>query len=159
MGRLHIHVGPVATGNRVKLIHNGLAAVISAATAEALGTAVRAGVDPDALYDVVRRGGGMAFGTYWERRVKRIVDGEFSPTFMLQHMLKDATLALEHAERAGVPTPLLEETRRTYAEAQADGWGSLDFSAVSRVVEKRIGRRLARASGGGDQSQHQPQRQ
>jgi 3-hydroxyisobutyrate dehydrogenase-like beta-hydroxyacid dehydrogenase len=143
MGKLHVHVGPVATGNRIKLIHNGLAAVISVATAEALATAIRTGVDPDVLYAVICQGGGMAYGTYWERRAKRIVDGEFSPTFMLQHMLKDATLALEHARAAGVPAPLLEETQRTYAEALADGWATQDFSGVSHVIEKRIGRSLS----------------
>ena len=143
MGRLHIHVGPVATGNRIKLMHNGVAAVVSVAVAEALATCVTVGVDPHVFDEVVCTGGGMAYGTYWERRVKRILAGEFSPTFLLQHMLKDASLALEHAQNAGVPTPLLGETQRTYAEALADGWATQDFSAVSHVVEKRIGRSLS----------------
>lgn len=143
MGKLHMHVGRVATGNRIKLMHNGLAAVVSVAVAEALATCVRAGVDPYTLYDVVMKGGGMAYGTYWERRAKRIADGEFSPTFMLQHMRKDATLALDHARRAGVPTPLLEETRKTYDEAMARGWGTQDFSAVTHVIEGRIGRAIS----------------
>jgi 3-hydroxyisobutyrate dehydrogenase-like beta-hydroxyacid dehydrogenase len=42
-----------------------------------------------------------------------------------------------------VPTPILEETRRTYAEAVARGWGKDDFSAVTHVVEQRIGRPLS----------------
>jgi 3-hydroxyisobutyrate dehydrogenase len=139
MGRLHLHVGPSSMGNRIKLIHNGLAAVVSAAVAEALATAVRAGVDGATLYEVVCKGGGMAFGTYWDRRAARVLEGEFAPTFMLQHMLKDATLALAHARAAGVPTPLLAETRETYAEAMDQGLGTQDFSAVSRVIEKRVG--------------------
>jgi 3-hydroxyisobutyrate dehydrogenase-like beta-hydroxyacid dehydrogenase len=143
MGRLHLHVGPVATGNRIKLMHNGLAATVSVAVAETLATCVQAGVDPYTLYDVIVKGGGMAYGTYWERRARRIADGEFSPTFSLQHMRKDATLALEHARRAGVPAPLLEETRRTYDEAMTQGWGAQDFSAVTHVIERRIGRAIA----------------
>jgi 3-hydroxyisobutyrate dehydrogenase len=143
MGKLHLHVGPIGTGHRIKLIHNGLAAVISVAVAEALGTGVAAGVDPYVLYEVVCRGGGMAYGTYWERRAKRILDGEFAPTFLLQHMVKDATLALTHARAVGVPAPLLEETWRTYQEALAEGWGQQDFSAVSHVIEKRLGRPLS----------------
>ncbi|HEV8673909.1 MAG TPA: NAD(P)-dependent oxidoreductase [Methylomirabilota bacterium] len=143
MGKLHLHVGPIGTGNRIKLMHNGLAAVIAVAVAEALGTCVKAGVDPSVLYEVVCKGGGMAYGTYWERRAKRVVDGEFAPTFMLQHMVKDARLALEHARSAEVPTPLLAETLQTYEEALADGWGAQDFSAVSHVIEKRIGRPLS----------------
>jgi 3-hydroxyisobutyrate dehydrogenase len=142
MGRLHMYVGASAAGNRVKLLHNGLVAVTAVAVAEALGACVQSGVDPYVFYDVVKNGGGMAFGTYFDRRVKRMLDGDFSPTFMAELMLKDARLALDLARAVRVPAPILEETTRTYAEAVADGWGKEDFSAVTHVVEKRIGRRV-----------------
>src|SRR5207248_11246245 len=144
MGKLHMYVGPSASGNRVKLIHNGLGAVTAVAVAEALAMCVQSGVDRDIFYDVVRKGGGMAYGTYFERRAKRIFDGDFSPTFMAELMLKDARLALDLARAAKVPTPILEETQRTYEEAIAGGWGKEDFSAVTHVIEKRIGRTLSR---------------
>jgi 3-hydroxyisobutyrate dehydrogenase-like beta-hydroxyacid dehydrogenase len=144
MGRLHMYVGPSATGNRVKLLHNGLAAVVSVAVAEALATCVQSGVDGEVFYEVVRNGGGMAFGTYFDRRVKRMLDGDFSPTFAAELMLKDAGLALDLARAAKVPTPMLEETKRTYGEAVAGGWGKEDFSAVTHVIEKRIGRRISK---------------
>jgi len=143
MGKLHMHVGPAATGNRIKLIHNGLAAVTSVAVAEALAVAVQSGVEPNVFYDVVRNGGGMAYGTYFERRAKRILAGEFAPTFMLDLMRKDATLALELAESVQVPAPMLKETKATYDEAAQAGWGKEDFSAVTHVIEKRIGKRLS----------------
>jgi 3-hydroxyisobutyrate dehydrogenase len=144
MGRLHMYVGPSASGNRVKLLHNGLAAVTATAVAETVATCVQAGVDPYVFYDVVKNGGGMAFGTYFDRRVKRMLDGDFSPTFMAELMLKDARLALDLARAAKVPTPILEETKRTYEEAIAAGWGKEDFSAVTHVVEKRIGKKVSR---------------
>jgi 3-hydroxyisobutyrate dehydrogenase-like beta-hydroxyacid dehydrogenase len=145
MGRLHMYVGPSASGNRVKLLHNGLAAVVSVAVAETLATCVQSGVDPMVFYEVVCNGGGMAFGTYFERRVKRMLDGDFSPTFAAELMLKDAGLALSLARALKVPTPLLEETQRTYGEAVTGGWGREDFSAVTHVIEQRIGRRLSRS--------------
>jgi 3-hydroxyisobutyrate dehydrogenase-like beta-hydroxyacid dehydrogenase len=143
MGKLNTYVGGTGMANRVKLIHNGLAAVTSVAVAEALAVCVQSGVDPTTFYDVVRQGGGMAYGTYFDRRAKRILDGEFSPTFMLEHMRKDATLALALAHAVQVPVPMLEETKRTYDEALDSGWGKEDFSAVTHVVEKRINRRLS----------------
>jgi 3-hydroxyisobutyrate dehydrogenase-like beta-hydroxyacid dehydrogenase len=143
MGKLHMYVGPSAAGNRVKLIHNGLAAVTSVAVAEALAVCVQSGVDPYVFYEVVRNGGGMAYGTYFERRAKRIVDGDFSPTFAAELMLKDAGLALDLARSVKVPTPILDEAKRTYAEAVERGWGKEDFSAVTHVIEQRIGRRLS----------------
>lgn len=144
MGRFHMHVGPVGTANRVKLLHNGLAAVMSVAVAEALAVCVQSGVDPYVFYEVVRQGGGMAHSTYFERRARRILDGDFTPTFTTALMRKDVGLALELAREARVPVPLLEETGRTYAEAVAAGWGAEDFSAVSHVIERRIGRSLTR---------------
>ena len=143
MGKLHMYVGPSASGNRVKLIHNSLVAVNAVAVAEALATVVQSGVDPYTFYEVVRKGGGMAYGTYFERRAKRIFDGDFTPTFMAELMLKDANLALELARASKVPTPILEETKRTFDEAIAKGWGKEDFSAVTHVIEQRIGRKLS----------------
>jgi 3-hydroxyisobutyrate dehydrogenase len=143
MGKMHMYVGGSGMANRVKLIHNGLAAVTSVAVAEALAVCVQSGVDPGTFYDVVKNGGGMAYGTYFDRRAKRVLDGEFSPTFMLELMRKDATLALDLARSVLVPAPILEETKRTYDEALDSGWGREDFSAVTHVVEKRIGRRLS----------------
>ncbi len=143
MGKMHMYVGGPSMANRVKLIHNGLAAVTSVAVAEALAICVQSGVDPTTFYEVVRNGGGMAYGTYFERRAKRIFDGEFSPTFMLELMRKDATLAEALARSVQVPAPMLEETKRTYDEALDSGWGREDFSAVTHVIEKRIGRRLS----------------
>ena len=147
MGRLHMYVGPSATGNRVKLLHNGLGAVVAVAVAETLATCVQSGVDPRVFDDVVRNGGGMAFGTYFDRRVRRMLDGDFSPTFAAELMLKDAGLALDLARSAKVPTPILEETKRTFAEAVAEGWGKEDFSAVTHVIEQRIGRRISHKPG------------
>jgi 3-hydroxyisobutyrate dehydrogenase-like beta-hydroxyacid dehydrogenase len=143
MGRLHMHVGGPGVGNRVKLVHNGLAAVTSVAVAEALAVCLQSGVDGNVFYEVVRNGGGMAFGTYFDRRVKRMLDGDFSPTFMAELMRKDAGLALDLARAAKVPTPMLEETKRAYDEAVESGWGKEDFSAVTHVIEKRIGRKLS----------------
>src|SRR5262245_49134680 len=40
MGRLHMHVGGPGMANRVKLIHNGLAAVVAVSVAEALAVTV-----------------------------------------------------------------------------------------------------------------------
>lgn len=143
MGKLHMYVGPTGTANRVKLLHNGLAAVVSVAVAEAMAVCVKSGVDPHVFYDVVCQGGGMAYGRYFERRVKRMLDGDFSPTFTAELMRKDAGLALDLARTAGVPVPMLEETKRTYDAAVDAGWGKEDFSAVTHVIEQRIGRTLS----------------
>ena len=64
---------------------------------------------------------------------------------MCELMRKDAGLALDLAHASKVPAPMLEETKRTYDEAVEKGWGREDFSAVTHVIERRIGRKLSKA--------------
>lgn len=140
MGKMHRHVGPAGAGNLIKLVHNALTAVNAVAVAESLALCAKAGADIEQFYQVVSNGGGMAYSTYFDRRVQRIAKREFSPTFTLELMSKDIGLALQLAEKLGVPTPIMEETRRTFQEGLDSGWGQEDFSAVTHVIEKRIGR-------------------
>jgi 3-hydroxyisobutyrate dehydrogenase-like beta-hydroxyacid dehydrogenase len=140
MGRLTMYVGPSGTGNQIKLLHNALGAVNAVAVAESLALCAKLGVDPGTYYEVVKNGGGMAYSTYFDRRVMRIVGGDYSPTFTLQLMLKDVTLATRMAGDAVAHMPILRETLAAYTAGHAGGWGGDDFSAVTHVVERRFER-------------------
>jgi 3-hydroxyisobutyrate dehydrogenase-like beta-hydroxyacid dehydrogenase len=142
MGRLTMHVGPPGTGNRIKLLHNALGAVNAVAVAESLALCDVAGVDPRTYYEVVKNGGGMAYSTYFDRRVMRVVEGNYDPTFTLDLMLKDVTLATEMAGEVLAKLPILRETLAAYAEGKRRGSGGEDFSAVTHVVEDRLGHPL-----------------
>jgi 3-hydroxyisobutyrate dehydrogenase-like beta-hydroxyacid dehydrogenase len=142
MGRLTMHVGPPGTGNRIKLLHNALGAVNAVAVAESLALCDAVGVDPRTYYEVVKNGGGMAYSTYFDRRVMRVVDGNYDPTFTLELMLKDVTLAVDMAGELLAKLPILRETLAAYAEGKHRGSGSADFSAVTHVLEDRVGHRL-----------------
>jgi 3-hydroxyisobutyrate dehydrogenase len=142
MGRLTMHVGPSGTGNRIKLLHNALGAVNAVAVAESLALCDAVGVDPRTYYEVVKSGGGMAYSTYFDRRVPRIVDGNYTPTFTLELMLKDVTLATDMAGDLLTKLPILRETLAAYAAGQRRGAGGEDFSAVTHVLEDRVGRPL-----------------
>jgi 3-hydroxyisobutyrate dehydrogenase-like beta-hydroxyacid dehydrogenase len=143
MGRLTMYVGPSGTGNRIKLLHNALGAVNAVAVAESLSLCVKLGVDPKTYYEVVKNGGGMAYSTYFDRRALRVIDGIFDPTFTLDLMHKDVTLA---AQMAGVDLqhmPILRETLAAFTEGKSGGWTNEDFSGVTHVVEKRFGRSIS----------------
>jgi 3-hydroxyisobutyrate dehydrogenase-like beta-hydroxyacid dehydrogenase len=142
MGRLAMHVGPPGTGNRIKLLHNALGAVNAVAVAESLALCDAVGVDPRTYYEVVKNGGGMAYSTYFDRRVMRVVEGNYDPTFTLELMLKDVTLATGMAGELISKLPILRETLAAYAEGTRRGSSSEDFSAVTHVLEDRIGHRL-----------------
>src|SRR5688572_12932801 len=143
MGRLTMYVGTSGTGNRIKLLHNALGAVNAVAVAESLALCVKLGVDPKTYADVVRQGGGMAYSTYFDRRAQRIIEGTYDPTFTAELMLKDVTLA---AQMAGDSLPhlrILREALAAFGEARKQ-WGAEDFSAVTHVVEERLGTRISR---------------
>src|SRR5262245_7531578 len=142
MGRGAMHVGPPGTGNRIKLLHNALAAVNAVAVAESLALCEAVGVDPRTYYEVVKNGGGMAYSTYFDRRVLRVVDRNYDPTFTLDLMRKDVALAADLAGELLAKLPILREAIAAYAEGTRRGSGGEDFSAVTHVLEDRLGHRL-----------------
>jgi 3-hydroxyisobutyrate dehydrogenase-like beta-hydroxyacid dehydrogenase len=146
MGRLTMYVGPSGTGNRIKLLHNALGAVNAVAVAESLALCASLGVDPRTYYEVVKNGGGMAYSTYFDRRALRVVDGNYDPTFTLELMLKDVTLASQMAGDHLSAMPILKETLAAFAEGARRGWSGLDFSGVTHVIEARFGREISRAA-------------
>lgn len=143
-GRLHIHVGSAETANKIKLMHNALGAVNYAAVAEALALCASAGVDIQTFYEVVRSGGGMAFGNYFDRKVPTILAGDYSPRFKLKLAHKDSRLARDFFAGKEVPMPIHDQARALLDEAMAAGYGEEDASAVTRIVEKRTGVKISR---------------
>lgn len=141
IGRLTMHVGASGMGNRIKLLHNALGAVNAVAVAESLALCVRLGVDPRTYYEVVCQGGGQAYSRYFESRALRVIEGNYAPTFTVELMHKDVTLAAQMAGSSLADMPILRETLAAYAEARDSGWGAEDFSGVTHVVENRFGRR------------------
>ena len=60
MGELVVHVGPLGHGQMVKLINNAVAAINTAVVGEALLLGKRAGLDLDALVEVMSAGSGAS---------------------------------------------------------------------------------------------------
>lgn len=143
LGAMVRHVGPSGAANRMKLVHQTLVAGHAVAVAEALALCLATETDLDAFYDIVCGGGGFAYSRYFEKRTPRMRDGDFSPLFMLDFMVKDAGLARDLARDAGMETPLLDRVLEVFAQAQRAGLGRDDFSAVARVYEQAVGRRLS----------------
>jgi 3-hydroxyisobutyrate dehydrogenase-like beta-hydroxyacid dehydrogenase len=142
IGRLTMHVGASGMGNRIKLLHNALGAVNAVAVAESLALCVRLGVDPRTYYNVVVcQGGGQAYSRYFESRALRVIEGNYTPTFTVDLMHKDVTLAARMAGASLAEMPILRETLTAYTEARDSGWGAEDFSGVTHVVEARFRQR------------------
>lgn len=143
-GELIRHCGPSGAGNHMKLIHQTLVAGHAVAVAEAMGLCLETGADIEAFYDIVTQGTGFAYSRYFENRVPRMRDGDFSALFMLKFMHKDAKLAQDMVSDAETKYPALSAVLQTMERAMAEGYGDDDFSAAMKAVETRIGKQIDR---------------
>jgi 3-hydroxyisobutyrate dehydrogenase-like beta-hydroxyacid dehydrogenase len=134
MGERIVHAGPRGHGQAIKLIHNAVAAVNLATAAQALVVGRGAGVDLDALVEVMRAG--AAGSTILERKGDAMRAHDFEPLFKLDHMLKDLRFCLQEAAAAGVAFPFASAAAELYAGASAQGLGQQDFAAVLAAVER-----------------------
>src|SRR5918993_241727 len=93
MGEKIVHAGEAGQGQAVKVLSQGVTAVNCATLAQAITVARRAGVDLDALLDVMT--GGSADSTMRQLKGRPMVERDFPVLFKLEHMLKDVHLCLE----------------------------------------------------------------
>ncbi len=143
-GQLIRHCGSSGSGNHMKLIHQTLVAGHAVAVAEAMGMCLETGADIEAFFELVTQGTGFAYSRYFEQRVPRMRDGEFSALFMLQFLLKDIRLARDMVEDPASKYPGLSNIVSTFEESVDRGWGTDDFSAVMKLVEARTGKSIAK---------------
>ena len=134
MGKLVVHAGPSGHGSMVKLINNTLAAVNAAGLAEGITLARAAGVDLDALGEVVGSGSGSS--AMLELKAGPMREGDFEPLFKLEHMLKDVRHCLAEARALSLELTVAGAAESLYAAADTEGFGGQDFAAVIRSVER-----------------------
>src|SRR5215218_2606159 len=133
MGELIVHVGPVGTGQQVKVLSNAVSAVNCATLAQALAVGRRADVNLEALLKVM--GAGSANSTMLQLKGEPMLAHDFTPLFKLEHMLKDVRLCLQEAREAGAAFPAAALAGELYAAGAGRGLGEQDFAAVLEVVE------------------------
>src|SRR3954471_8468986 len=140
LGELIVHAGPVGHGQTVKVINNAVAAANASALGQALIAADAAGVDLDALVEVMGAGAGGSPMLALKAGPMRAHD--YTTLFKLEHMLKDVRLCLEEAQAAGVPFPAASAARDVLAAGMGRDLGDADFAAMIEVLEGYAGRRL-----------------
>lgn len=125
-------------GQIAKLANNLLSLAAIATTAEAMTLAIKGGLDPARMIEVLNAGTGRNSATQdkWPRAV---LPRTFDFGFSAQLSLKDTRLALEEARAMGVPLPtgerlaaLLDRTLATYGD-------DADFTAMAKIVEADAG--------------------
>jgi len=140
MGQLIVHAGPLGHGQIVKVINNAVAATNAAVVGQALIVAARAGVDLDALTEVMAAGSGAS--AMLQLKAGPMRSHDYTTLFKLEHMLKDVRLCLEEGQAAGAPFPFAALTREILTAGIGRGLGEADFAALIEVLEADAGTRL-----------------
>jgi len=128
-----IYTGPVGTAQVVKLANNVMSAVAYLGVIEGTLWAVKHGVDPKVVYEVVKDGSGDSWAL--RNRLPRLIEGDFRPGFKTGLMLKDVGLFLEEARELKMFTPVVCLVHQLIQAAMALGLEELDWGAVVKVYE------------------------
>ncbi|SFW82925.1 2-hydroxy-3-oxopropionate reductase [Amycolatopsis australiensis] len=138
VGKTIVHVGPHGAGQVVKAANQLVVGGIYGLVAEAIVLLEASGVDAATGLDVLA--GGLAGSRILELKRKSMVDRRFAPGFRIDLHHKDMGIALAAARQADVALPLTGLVAQLVAAGRAMGYGSLDHSALLKVVEQLSGR-------------------
>jgi len=117
-----IHAGDVGAAHTLKLVNNFLALGTAAVVAEGMNAAAKAGVDLQALRDIVVSGG--ANSVMFERLIKvALADDDSAAQFAIANARKDLRYYTNMAEKLPVVSFIGEAIHQTYNLAEARGYG------------------------------------
>ncbi len=130
VGTVMERLGSVGAGATWKLINNQLIAAQTAALAEALDVAGKAGFKPEQISALILAG--AAASPIVKGKLPRMLAGDFDKTdFALYLMLKDARYATALAQSLGASADVISAAAKAFARAEAKGLGAKDFAAVA----------------------------
>ena len=125
-------------GQVAKLANNLLSLAAIATTAEAMTLAIKAGIEPARMIEVLNAGTGANSATRdkWPRAV---LPRTFDFGFSAQLSLKDTRLALDEARAMGVPLPTGERLEMLLERVLAAYGDDADFTEMAKVIEQDAG--------------------
>lgn len=135
MSKEIVHLGPVGSGAKMKLINNFLCGVQVASLAEGLTWIERSGLDRNKALAVLRSGapGSPLLGAI----SARMVNQDYTVNFLLSLMSKDLLYAQTEAARCDVVLKTAEVARDHFEEAMAQGFGAKDMASVIEPLRKK----------------------
>ena len=137
MGATILHVGPAGAGQTVKAANQLIVAGNIALVAEALVFLQAQGVDVAAAVAVLAAG--LAGSTVLTRKAGSMLAGDFTAGFRIELHDKDLAIFTAAAREARVVTPVGAILAQLTGAACAQGDGSLDHSALMRVIQRLSG--------------------
>ena len=131
-------LGAYGNGSKMKFVANHLVAIHNVAAAEAMVLAMKAGLDPNRVVEVIGSGAGTS--RVFELRAPMMAANSYLPASMRSATWKkDMTVIGEFASGLACPTPLFDLSASLYTAGLAMGYGAEDTAAVCAVLERMAG--------------------
>jgi 3-hydroxyisobutyrate dehydrogenase/2-hydroxy-3-oxopropionate reductase len=125
------HAGPSGMGNRIKLLNQMMFGAINAMTAEMMAVADKMGIAPKLLYETITASQAGTVSNLFKELGARIAEDDYSnPTFSVNLLIKDVSLAVEMARQSGALPVLGQTVEFINGLARAQGQGELDTAAM-----------------------------
>ena len=137
LGQTIHYFGKNGNAAAMKLVGNLIVALEMEALAEGLVLAQKAGLDLSTVMEVVKVADFRS--PLLVSNGQNILKRDFSPSFALKLMLKDAGLIEEFAGSLQSPIPALRVVQKNLESAVALGFGKENASAVIKALEKEAG--------------------
>ena len=133
--RANYYLGAFGNGCKMKYVANLLVAIHNVAAAEALVLGMKAGLDPELIYRVIRDGAGTS--RMFEVRGLLMVKGDYDTATMKNDVWqKDLQIIGDFARALACPTPLMSASTQLYIATLAQGRDKQDTAAVCAVMEE-----------------------
>ena len=140
IGKAAYYLGPSGSGATMKLVANGILAVLVQALAEGVALGEKAGLTTADIFTVLNASSAAA--PVVAAKTAAISEQTYLPaTFTLSLMQKDLWLVLSLANELQAPMPATSVAHDMVLAANATGKSALDFSAVALLMEELAGTR------------------
>jgi 3-hydroxyisobutyrate dehydrogenase len=131
--RMLKRLGAAGSGQLAKMVNQICIAGLVQGLAEGLHFARAAGLDPQAVVEVISKGAAQSW--QMDNRHETMLEGRFDFGFAVEWMRKDLALALEEARRNGAHLPVAALVDQFYAEVQSLGGNRWDTSSLFARLE------------------------
>ncbi len=137
MGENIAFMGPAGAGQHTKMSNQIAIASNMVGVVEALLYAQKAGLELNALIDLIGKGAAASWSL--NNLGRRIVQKNFDPGFYIKHFVKDMGIALQEAKRMNLSLPGLALAYQFYIAAMAQGLENLGTQGIYKVLAKLNG--------------------
>ena len=134
MGKNIAYMGGPGMGQHTKMSNQIAIAANMVGVVESLLYARRAGLDPDAVIDIIGKGAAASWSL--NQLGRRIVKGDFAPGFYIRHFVKDMGIALLEARKMKLSLPGLALANQFYTAAMAEGMETDGTQALYKVLDR-----------------------